>query len=325
MERLIYIEVLDRRGRVRERVRLDRLPAVVGRAYGGDVIIEDRFVSPEHCRIRESESGGILVEDCGSLNGVIKLPEAERVSSLAVQSGDRFRIGETVIRLVDAAHAVPAAEPLPRDEGGLLHRLRSARIARSVIAACVLAIAAHSYLGAYYDSSWMAWVNPTLVAFVLLGLWAGIWSFANRLLTHRFDFDRHFAVAALAAVSALLAATIADYAEFVTSWESLRTAIELAGIGTIVAALLAAHLAIIPESSKRRRRLSAAAAGAVLVVIVALINYEESEQAFSEIHLDVPLKPILGNNIPAVTEAEFLERARWVREAVDEKAREELR
>jgi hypothetical protein len=88
VERVIVVEVLDRRGRVRERVRLDRLPAFVGRAYMNDVVLEDRFVSPRHCAIREAESGEMVLEDLESLNGVKVLTDSSP-GSLTLRS-DRF-------------------------------------------------------------------------------------------------------------------------------------------------------------------------------------------------------------------------------------------
>jgi len=152
MERVIVVEVLDRRGRVRDRVRLSRLPAFVGRAYTNDVVLEDRFVSPQHCAIRETESGEMVVEDLDSLNGVKVLTGAPS-GSLTVRSGDRFRVGETILRLVDGAHPVAPAEPLPADEGGILHGLRDFRLALAIVAAS-LHDAPCDHLGLEVESFW---------------------------------------------------------------------------------------------------------------------------------------------------------------------------
>ncbi len=45
MGKIAFVEILDRRGNVRERVRVDSFPATVGRGYGNAVIVDDRLVS----------------------------------------------------------------------------------------------------------------------------------------------------------------------------------------------------------------------------------------------------------------------------------------
>jgi hypothetical protein len=52
MEPLTFVEILDKRGHVMQRLRVERLPATIGRAYTNDVILDDPFVSAEAAKAR---------------------------------------------------------------------------------------------------------------------------------------------------------------------------------------------------------------------------------------------------------------------------------
>ena len=316
------VEVLDRRGRVRERVRLSRFPAFVGRAYTNDVVLEDRFVSPRHCAIRETESGEILLEDLESLNGV-RVLTAPSSGSFALRSGDRFRIGETILRLVDADHPVAPAEALPADEGGILHALRDPRLSLAIVVGCLAVFAIDEYLAAYYDTGFIPVASPALLGLGALGLWSGIWAFANRLLTHRFDYLRHLSCACLAAVAYVFTESFSEYAEFVSSSQRLGSAIGFIGGAATTAVLLSAHLAVIPASTRRLRRVWALGGTSLLLGLAGLLSYTGPEDLASEIPVRVPIKAIGSSLILPETTTEFLEGARYLKEEADEEAEKE--
>jgi hypothetical protein len=322
VERVIVVEVLDRRGRVRERVRLSQLPAFVGRAYTNDVVLEDRFVSPRHCAIRETESGEMVLEDLESLNGVKVLTDSSP-GSLTLRSGDRFRVGETILRLVDAAHPVAPAEPLPADEGGILHALRDSRLALAVLIASLLIFALDEYLAAYYDTGFMPVASPALLGLGALGLWSGIWAFVNRLLTHRFDYLRHLSCACLAAVAYVFVESFSEYAEFIFSSERLGSAIGFIGGAATTYVLFSAHLAVIPASTRRLRRVWALGGTSLLLGLASLLSYTGPADLVAEIPVSVPLKAVGSSLILTETTSEFLEGARYLREQADEEAEEE--
>jgi hypothetical protein len=322
VERVIVVEVLDRRGRVRERVRLSRLPAFVGRAYMNDVVLEDRFVSPRHCAIRETESGEMVLEDLESLNGVKVLTDSSS-GALTLRSGDRFRVGETILRLVDAAHPVAPAEPIPADEGGILHALRDSRLALAVVVATLLIFALDEYLGAYYDTGFMPILSPAFLGLGALGLWSAIWAFVNRLLTHRFDYLRHLSCACLAAGVYVFVESFSEYAEFIVSSERLGSASSLIGGAATTYLLFFAHLAVIPASTRRLRRLWALGGASLLLGLASLLNYTGPEDLVAEIPVRVPIKALGSSLILPETTSEFLEGARFLKEQADEEAEEE--
>jgi pSer/pThr/pTyr-binding forkhead associated (FHA) protein len=310
VERVIVVEVLDRRGRVRERVRLSQFPAFVGRAYTNDVVLEDRFVSPRHAAVTRSETAGMTIEDLGSLNGVKPLGEG------------RYRVGETVLRLVDAEAPVAPAEPLPADESGLLHALRDPRLAIGMVLASVLVFALDTYLGTYYDMELMPLVSQVAVTLGALGLWSGIWAFMNRLLTHRFEYLRHLSCACIAGVAYVIVESISEHAEFVFSSERLGIGLGILGGAVVTYLLLSAHLAVIPASTRSLRRLWATGGTALLLGLVSVLTYTGPDDT-EEIPVRAPIKAFGSSLIRTETTAEFLEEVRLLREEVDEDAAED--
>ena len=50
MAPLGYIEILDSKGNVVERTRIDSFPIHIGRAYSNEVVIDDAYVCPAHAQ-----------------------------------------------------------------------------------------------------------------------------------------------------------------------------------------------------------------------------------------------------------------------------------
>ena len=69
---------------------------IIGRADDNDVVLTDRNISRRHLRIRKTPEGYELT-DLDSLNGTFV--GEERISRQTLESGERFRIGTTLIEL----------------------------------------------------------------------------------------------------------------------------------------------------------------------------------------------------------------------------------
>lgn len=322
MERIVFVEVLDRRGRVRERTRVESFPATVGRAYSNDVIVADRFVSPTHVAIREADNGELVIEDAGSVNGVHRVGRVEPVEVVPLESGLRLRLGETVVRFVTADHLVAPAERLPRGDAGLLEALKSPGMALSLLVFTLIVFTADTYLAAYYDFSGAAVLGPAVAGIVALSFWAGVWAFANRLLTHRFDFLRHLAVSCLASVGSIFLWALSEYAEFFFSSASLSITFDVLTQASLMALLIYAHLSIIPASSPHRRRGWAFGVTAVVVGLTGLLTLAGKEDYSSDVAITVPLKSLGSAWVPTVSTEEFLTRSRRTRTWVDEAIRD---
>jgi pSer/pThr/pTyr-binding forkhead associated (FHA) protein len=322
VERVVFVEVLDRRGRVVERTKIDAFPATIGRAYSNDVIIADRYASPTHVAIRASDDGVLLIEDVGSVNGVHRLGDDEPVAAAPLESGLRLRLGETVIRFVTADHLVAPADILLRDRWGLLEVLKNSRIALAVPWVTLGVIVTDIYLETYYDFSGSTVVAPALLGMVALSVWAGIWAFVNRVMTHRFDYPRHLALVCLVTIASVCLWPLSEYIEFFFLSDSLAMGAAYVTQASLVAFLLYGHLSIIPTSSRPRRRGWALGVTFVMVGIVGLLTFAQRRDFSSTVDVHVPLKSLGAEWAPAVTMEDFLTRSRRTKAWVDEAARE---
>ena len=94
----LHVEILDRRGRVQSRARIDTLPCVIGRAYACGVVLDDRFISPEHVRVRLDGAGNVIVEDLSSTNGLYDMRSGAPAAMVAITPGTTIRIGQSLLR-----------------------------------------------------------------------------------------------------------------------------------------------------------------------------------------------------------------------------------
>ena len=106
MGAVMWIEVLSRHGEVAARERIDASEARIGRAFDNDVVVDDPHVAPHHLRIFRGEDGELVAEDLGTLNGLYPEHGAKRVTRLPLAREPGIRVGRTILRVHDAAHAV---------------------------------------------------------------------------------------------------------------------------------------------------------------------------------------------------------------------------
>ena len=80
--------------------RLERLPALLGRASDNEIRLNDPGISRRHARI-ETAGDSYLLRDLGSTNGTFVADQ--RIANHRLQEGDRIRLGSTVLIFHQAA------------------------------------------------------------------------------------------------------------------------------------------------------------------------------------------------------------------------------
>lgn len=254
METLAVVEILGRRGEVVARERLHRFPAVVGRAFDADVILDDPHVAPRHLEITMDEAGGFRLADLGSQNGHAVLGDGESASVADwVAAGGTVRLGHSQIRIWRADS--PVAPELPvRAVPSLLPAAGS--VALLLLAAALAGLVAWLAGTGSSRDGFAAFGAMAAAGFILA--WAGVWWLASGQLRERSSFLPHLGVGGLM-VCLILAG---DYAA-----ETLRFAFGLydglaAELGDLSLWLAVSygvyrHLRL---NSRRRRRVLAAIA-----------------------------------------------------------------
>ena len=322
--------------------RLGDVPVTMGRGFGNDLILDDPYVDARHARIALDESGAPVIEDLGSVNGLIA-DHARLSGRVALRPGTEIRIGRTMLRfrdsedpvspaIVDAITAPAPPAPVVQPAAQLRRRARvRATIARSArttgarlltVAATVFAVALYSWLSNSERSGASEALDAALRFSALLAVWAGVWAVASRVSVQRFHFVAHLAVAAVVALGGLAWTMTAEWLSFFFPDASLSDALSV-GIGLfMVAALVAGHLSLATGFSRARQWRTGFVVAGVALLIGGLVAITE-EDAFT----DVPtfsgvVKPVGSDWLPTATVEEFGSVMETLKDQVDEMAKQ---
>ena len=182
------LELLDRAGRVEQRVIVADRPLRIGRAYDNDLIVDDVHVDAHHAEVSVGENGGPIVRDLGSVNGLRKPGTRGRVDSITLDRDGTFSIGGATLRFRSADYA--PAQPL-RGGGLSAHPALWAVIA---LLACLAGTAADAMMGSSERFNGLQLLNVVLIPLIVILVWAALWSLVGRLLVHHARFLGHVAI-----------------------------------------------------------------------------------------------------------------------------------
>lgn len=319
----LSIEVLDRLGRVKERVRAETFPVVVGRAYSCDVIVDDRYVSPQHLRIERDEEGRLVVEDLQTTNGTQRLAPLGALARAPVENDMRLRLGHTVLRLRTEEHPV---DPAARLLGATLPvgLLGNRALSVSICLAVLLFFLLDDYL-TYFERFSAARVLSQAAGLVLLfGLWAGTWSLVSRVVTQNFHFLEHCTIAALWALVYDVFVNLTDYYAFALAADRSAEAIAWAGTVPLLAGVLYSHLRLCSAAPPLRLALGTAGVASAVVGLSGLVmlGAQMEEQWPDELAFSWQLKPPVFQLAPSREIDEFFSRAVSLKDRVDRLADE---
>lgn len=302
---MIWLEVLDRRGGVRERVRLDQFPATIGRGYGNTLVLDDPYVDPRHAQIALSEDGRLTLEDLGSVNG-IRDGGPERLASLLLRPGATFQLGETTLRLATDQLPVPPARPLPQ-------RQTESRLFRPLVATATGLAAAGLYaFGEYLGEGSRVAVGDVFTSatamLLILCVWAGGWALATRFISHRFRFGAHFAVGGVALIAFLALSELSAWTQTIWPDSLVLQAFDwlytFLGLGAVVYA----HLQVVSRQEPSRRLRQALIFNVALVGLAFLVTLGDDDKFSIQLSYPGALRPLPSRWVSA-TSPDGLEKA----------------
>jgi hypothetical protein len=317
----LILEITEPSG-ARSRRVLGAEPLTMGRSADNDIVIDDPYADARHARVVCDSSGGFLLEDLGSTNGIRMAATRERVPAVRLEPGTELRIGRTVLRVRDSTEQLPPALLDDDHFSGLLPSPAEVRPRTGVralahmvgattrghfllIGAALMLVSVDSWLGSYYRAGASAAFADVLGYAMLAAIWAGIWSVASRIIVHRFNFVAHLAVVSAAAI-ALLAFTTGD--EWIAFLSPEQRVTEVPGavlLFALPAAMLAAHLAFSSTMSAWQRwRAGIILAASALVIGVAMDRLDD-DSFTSVAQFSGVLKPVHARWIPASSLDDF--------------------
>ena len=314
-ETLGFLEVLDNAGNVAERVKITSLPIHIGRAYDNDVIVADPYICPHHARISADESGCLSAEDLGSVNGMFENANKNRVTVTALTPGARIRLGHTRLRFISLDYAVS-----PTLEDHHAHRFRGLyenRLSQILIfAVTIAALWASSFFETVErrEASEPAFELVLPVVFILL--WAGVWGFAGRVITHRTKFLVHCAVVSVALLTIFVFDTALEYLAFALSLDHVRNSLSGLGGLAILGLALYSHLRFATLASRLRLGIVAGAISVSIIGLVALKFHVESTEFSSIPHNRATLKAPMFRFVEGESADDFFARIDELRDDV---------
>lgn len=315
---MIFVEILDRSGAPKERVRLASLPAAIGRGYDNDVIVDDRYVSPRHARIVAGENGEIVIEDAGSANGLYAPDGRERVERLTLGAEATFRIGHTMLRVRRPEDAVAPA---------LVEHERGFRIDSWIVSIAAFLTAAGLLVLFHVLNSYER-IQATQIAFglclagLLIFSWAAGWALASRIVLHHARLREHMTVATLATIALMFGDKLLEFAAFALGLDDWTAKASYVPTALVLAGNVYAHLGLCTLSPPPRRARSAAIVSIVVVGFVAFAG-EIAEDEFSVVPTpNSSLKPPFFRLVGATSPEAFALETRALKDEVDARAKE---
>ncbi len=314
MGAVMWIEVLSRHGEVAARERIEAAEARIGRAFDNDVVIDDPHVAPHHLRIFRAEDGELVAEDLGSVNGLYPEHGAARVQRLPLAGGPGLRIGRTILRVHDAAHAVAPEKPLtpPRAH---------AAWAAGLGAAAIALLFGIEWFGITAERSTNLMVLPLLGFATFIVLWTGLWALLSRLFFGQARFALQLRIALTACLAFLLWDQLGEWLSYGLAWPQLDDYASY-GIWALIAVACYGHLISI---GPRHMRIAMGVIVALLAAGAAMqyTGKAETRRIAGEPATLGELKPPQFRVRPAVPVERFLADTGVAKRAVDEARKRE--
>ncbi|HJU89304.1 MAG TPA: FHA domain-containing protein [Gemmatimonadaceae bacterium] len=319
MARVIFVEVLDNRGQLRSRVRLEAFPATIGRGYDNDVIIDDPYVCPRHARLLLDGERALIVEDAGSVNGVqpIHGSTSGRQAQLSVLPGGTFRLGRTTLRIAEAGQSVPPALIDRADDAAWLPKLLTAGSSVAILVVAFVLLAVQTYLASFERIGFAKVVSESLPALLLFALWAGGWALASRIVSHRFNFLSHIAVVAAVFTTGVMMDSLIEWLIFLFPGTELLDVLQAFLFVLLTAVLLYGHLSFVSPLAPARRWGAALGVTATIFAIGGFIAMAEDDDFSSDLDYPSVLKPVSSRWVQSVSIDEFTKASETLKASVD--------
>lgn len=320
MGAIAWIEVLDRRGHVRERHRVEALPALIGRSYGSDVLLDDPWISPIHVRLYRDLDGSLKVEDAGSENGLWSPDRPGRVTMLPLGDGLTLLAGQTTFRI--RPHDASVAATLPADAAApAASGWERWWVGISLAALAGVASGVSQLIGDPEEHRMAQVAGDALAMMLAIAMWAGIWALATRATWHRARFMAHYTVASAATLAIMAIVYVAEYATFLApGLPEVEGVVALVGMVAAIA-MIYGHLSV--ATALPRLRIAAISTlvivglGTIGVLVSDKKKDDDGSPAFSAM-----MKPIRADLIPVQDTAAFFGGLQVLKDSVDVMARD---
>ena len=317
MEPIVIVELLDKSGKVHERVRLTRFPAVIGRGYDSDVILGDEFVSAHHAQIGLDETGQPTINDLETENGTYLLPTMQPAHNLALGAETLLRLGQTLVRLRRPEFPVAPTriDTLTHSRITLFFSSGLMLMALSLLLLGILGL--HAYQISAQQIKLSKLLLESLEVAILVPIWAGLWAILSRVFAHHTAYVSHAVIACLAVISFFVADTFAEYYAFGFSAQLSAEILFHMLFGLIVALVLYGHLRFATLLSPKRIGVFSGMIAAGVVALSGFATYVQELDFNDTLAYPPELKPAQFRMVPERSLDTFIRDAEQLPQRLD--------
>ena len=283
MSAFYFVEVLSRSGEVHQRHRVTNLPIKLGRAYDNDFILDDVHTAAHHAEVDLDEDGRLIMRDMGSSNGIVA--RGKRTKLLALDGNTVARLGQTNVRIRTTDFRVED-EALDTNNYGW-EGWRPALL--GVLMICIVSFY-NTWVSDTEHANFVRYVVALAPFFSVALLWAGVWSFANRLFAGHARFGRHVFIAACGLFGLELWSELNGVLAFAFSWEFFTRYSSHFALA-VGACLVYFHLCTMKPRNARRWRHSAMIGTVVGSIFILMSNYQRHGRLADELYMSDLFSP----------------------------------
>jgi len=317
MERLAWVEIVDRHGDVSARHPVYSWPLKVGRAYTSDIVLDDPYVAANHLEINHADGNAYQLRVVDSVNAMMIDTLRGKQADAAVPANHVVRIGQTQLRIRPVDYAVSAEKPLPNNAW-------SRNWTAFFVGITVLLLTYLLTLWLNYDRAdgYSILLLPVVGALTLLLIWSGFWALIGRVLSGRANFVAHAVNASLGvALLIFLDSWLDGYVDFAFNSNLMSNVMPEVTEPLIIGTLLYRHIGLVSRMSRRT----------IVIIVAALMasligfGYVSEKWTSDENRTDMSFSRTIGPPFMLLahgksTEA-FIAGAGELKSKVDEKAK----
>lgn len=286
----IWVEQLGPRQRVLNRSRFDAQTIRIGRAYAGDMVIDEPEAGAAHLLVRREADGSLFALADDGLHFHIVGDRRKRIEQAALTPDTVIRIGKSLLRFRTIHDiATPQASALPNASLGA--RIASALGAVLPLVLALVLTALDQWRATHDGTPFAHTLVGTVPALLLVLPWIAGWALTSRVISHQGHTLRHIRITGLGMLGLLAINSGIPLLAFAFGWSPSE---HTEGVLNIVLASLVfgAHILATGED---RRMLRSAAVGGLLAIGIGgafLFNSSLSSERLAIPH-SVPLAPPL--------------------------------
>ncbi len=312
-----YLEVLNRAGRVTERLAVTDRDICIGRAYDNDLILDDPYACAHHARLRWGD-GALQVLDLQSVNGVA-VGDRRRAPAQSLECNERLRIGRTLLRFRRTDFQVVPAQ-LDHQTINPFQVLNKPLYQAVAFLLAVAAVLLETYLDSVIKIEPLKYVPSVVAMLAMVMIWSMLWSFASRLVLQQWRFWTHSAVALCGYL--LLQSAEAGWGYFAFAFgidNSTLLFFYLLSL-LLLGLLIFSHLHFVSILPWPKLARTAAGVATVVVGLALAINLANEEDFTRWPQYDITLKAPVFKLAASQTSAEFFQEMQQLLDRVDAEA-----